>query len=194
MARAVCISTPLAPRHFRPTVSYKFTKMNFFCVKPDVVGGLGEKSVLDTMVKPPKVRHLHFEFEGWPSDDLVATFPVFLVSERLATALSTSALTGFEIEQAEISRSHAFQQLHPKRKLPVFFWLKVAGAAYREDFGQTSSGDLIVSQTALRKLQEFSIENADVFDSESAPSPQDYLKQLMEEARKDAELRRSKQS
>ena len=58
--------------------------MKYYCIKPDVAGGLGEKAVLDATVQPPKVQRLHFEFEAWPDDDLVGTFPVFLVSERLA--------------------------------------------------------------------------------------------------------------
>lgn len=168
--------------------------MKYYCIKPNVAGGLGEKSVLDTTVHPPKVAHLHFEFESCPDDDLVGTFPVFLVSERLATALRTSGLSGFEVERAEISGSDIFHELHPKRKPPLFHWLKVSDKPNAQDFGQTSSGDLIVSESALRKLREFSIENAEVFESDSVPSPRDYLNQLMSEARREAELRRSKRS
>jgi hypothetical protein len=53
------------------------------------------------LLKPEVVTHLHYEFEGWLGDDLLTTFPEFIVTERLAAALEASKPTGLRLAGVE---------------------------------------------------------------------------------------------
>lgn len=67
---------------------------------------------------PPIVTHLHYEFEGWSGDDLLTTFPEFIVTENLARALERSGLTGFRLTPVETSAGGMWLQMHEDRPLP----------------------------------------------------------------------------
>jgi hypothetical protein len=54
---------------------------------PEVAAELGGNTVMDAFAHPPKVSRLHLRFMGWLGDDLLETFPCFLVTSRLAKAL-----------------------------------------------------------------------------------------------------------
>lgn len=48
----------------------------FRYIEPEVAGGLGEETQMDSTVHPPLVKKLHLEFEGWLGDDILETFGV----------------------------------------------------------------------------------------------------------------------
>lgn len=60
---------------------------------------------MDSSVHPPVVRRLDDEFDDWSGDDILATFPCVIVTERLRTALVTSGLTGFTFSDVRVSTS-----------------------------------------------------------------------------------------
>ena len=39
--------------------------MNFYYLEPEVSGGIGDSTILDTSVHPPIVSALEYEFEDW---------------------------------------------------------------------------------------------------------------------------------
>ena len=84
-------------------MDHKIAVPPFFRLQPEVPGGFGERSVLDTSVHPPTVHRLHFEFMGWDGDDLVTSFPCFLVSERLGKAMADEHLAEFELADVEVT-------------------------------------------------------------------------------------------
>jgi hypothetical protein len=139
---------------------------NRWILSPEVAGQLGENTSLDASVHPPKVSHLHHRFEGWLGDDLLETFPCFLVSSALAAALEEAGLTGFSLDAVEVSTSPEFQELSRPRPLPEFRWLKVTGVHHHADFRLTPDFRLEVSSRALDVLKNFSIAHAAV---EAAP-------------------------
>ncbi len=55
-----------------------------FVLEPHVAGELGSKTKLDPTTHPPTVEELHYVLDSSESDDIVESFPVFLVSARLA--------------------------------------------------------------------------------------------------------------
>ncbi len=61
--------------------------MRYFYIEPEVSGELGEGTLMDTTVHPPKVEKLNYEFSSWLGDDLIESFPCYIVSERLAERL-----------------------------------------------------------------------------------------------------------
>ncbi len=61
----------------------KTNNTKYFVLEPEVAGQLGEQTVMDRSTHPPTIEKLHFVFDGWLGDDIVATFPSFWVSKNL---------------------------------------------------------------------------------------------------------------
>ena len=55
----------------------------YYFIEPEVAGGWGGNTIADTSVHPPKISKLHYQFDGWLGDDLLESFPCFIVSESL---------------------------------------------------------------------------------------------------------------
>ena len=131
----------------------------YFILQPEVAGGLGELTVVDRSKHPPVVTKLHYEFEGWLGDEILESFPCFIVTAELRKALETCAVTGCNFHGATISASPEFHEMYPNRRLPAFDWLKVYGTAGKDDFGLTTDGRLVISNAALAILQRFRMEH-----------------------------------
>jgi len=141
--------------------------MRRWIVEPEIAGQLGANTVMDTTKHPPVVMQLHHEFEGWLGDDLLECFPCFLVTERLAEALSRSGTTGYELREVEITRSQTFDDLYPMRVLPRFWWLNIVAGSADSDFRLSKDGRLDVSDRVYELLRDFSINNAIIRDAEA---------------------------
>ena len=127
--------------------------MNFYKIEPDVAGGLGENTILDPGVHPPIVSRLHYQFDDWSGDALVASFPCFLVTQHGRNVLQFIGASGIEFSEVEVTTSEIFKQLKPNLELPKFHWLKVVGEAGQDDLGIGSDLLLIMSERALTALQ-----------------------------------------
>ncbi|MEY8042167.1 hypothetical protein AB8O55_22365 [Saccharopolyspora cebuensis] len=141
--------------------------MAFHLVRGDAAGDLGENTVLDTSVHPPRVQHLHFAIDAWTGDDLIERFPVLLVTQRLAEALSASGMGAFQLRDAAISvEPEAEELLHGTgfEAVPGFRWFHVTGTAGRDDFGVDSQASLVVSDNALALLRQFNLDGSDIED------------------------------
>ena len=136
----------------------------YYIVEPEVAGGLGSNTVMDSSTHPPVVSKLHYQFDGWLGDQIVESFPVYLVTENLARRIVGLKLVGSEFAEAEMTVSPQFKELHPDRTLPKFVWLKVKGTAGRDDFGIAPDGRLVVSETALNLLRSTNPRALDVFE------------------------------
>lgn len=134
----------------------------FFRLEPEVAGELVEGTVLDASASPPRVEAVHFEITEWLGDDLVTSFPVFLVSEELATELVEAGLGAFRVRQAAVTVSDEAQELLEGRAVPTFRWLDVTGQAGVDDVGVTEQGELVVSEEVLELLQGGTLENCEV--------------------------------
>jgi hypothetical protein len=64
-----------------------------------VAGGYGEDAILDTSVCPERVERLHYEFDGWLGDDLLESFPVFIITERALRLFQSGQLSDSRIEE-----------------------------------------------------------------------------------------------
>ena len=139
--------------------------MKFWEIEPEVSGHLGSGSILDSSSHPPIVSRLHFVFDGWMGDDLVTSFPCFLISARLAESLRKKNFTGYEIDEAEVSTSEEYVEMASidpaLPDLPVFLWLRVTGLVGRDDFGLSRTHDLVVSDGVIDSMRPF-IRCADV--------------------------------
>jgi hypothetical protein len=66
----------------------------------------------------------------------------------------------------EITTSPTFEELHPGRQLPEFFWMKVHGRPGVDDFGMSGDHRLVASQRALDTLRTLPLG-----DGETRPYP-----------------------
>lgn len=134
--------------------------MIYYLLDPEVVGNIfGPGSDVDVSVHPPRVSRLDYEFDGWPDDDLITSFPCYIVSARLKDALASLKPTGCEFATAGVSKSEQFMELYPNRELPEFTWLKVKGRAGADDFGISGDYRLVVSERVMRCLRKFNMNN-----------------------------------
>jgi len=134
--------------------------MKYYYLEPEVSGGFGDNIILDTSVHPPLVIRLHFEFDGWLGDSVVASFPCFLVTEDVKKKILESDFSGMTFDHAEVTTSELFEEMQPDQKLPPFVWLKVNGEAGHDDFGIAKDYRLVVSERVLDALKPFGISNA----------------------------------
>lgn len=127
---------------------------------PEVPGGQGIRTVMDTKIHPSVTRHLHFEFADWLGDDLIESFPVFLVSEKMFNSLIASNISGIKKnEDVEFSYADIFYDLNPEGKvIPNFVWIEVTTAP-DADFRIDQNRYLNVSAEALRVLQSGRLNN-----------------------------------
>lgn len=135
--------------------------MGFTVLEPEVPGGWGARIAADVSTHPPHVQRLHVELDGWLGDDLLESFPCFIVTDRLARVLEQSKLTGFALDAVEITRSPEFDELHPGAVLPAFRWLRISGRAGVDDFGLAADLRLVASPAAISLLRPFAIAHAD---------------------------------
>lgn len=111
--------------------------------------------------EPRLVGTLHAEFEGWLGDDIVETSWFWLVTEALAAALQSSALTGFELADVVVTTGPTWDEFdYPP--LPVWRRLVPTGSLTAGDdiAAVRRSTTLALSEQALRLLESFQIENA----------------------------------
>lgn len=134
--------------------------MNYFFLEPEVAGELGSGTVLDATVHPPLVSKLNYQFSGWLGDALLESFPCFIISADAADALTKTSCTGLIFSDMETSTTPEFNTMYPDRVLPKFRWLRAQGRAGSADFGLASDHRLVVSEKALKELQQFGIKNA----------------------------------
>lgn len=134
----------------------------YYFVEPEVAGGLGDNTVINTNFHPPIVTSLEYRFEGWLGDDILESFPCFIITEFLGAKLSDSKLSGITFAPVLVTQSEEFKELNPDVSIPKFFWLKVVGIACTDDFGLSEDHRLVISQAALDILRTAQLDNADI--------------------------------
>src|SRR3954451_6944805 len=136
--------------------------VSWFRIEPEVAGGLGPKTGLDHSTHPPRVNTLHYVFDGWLGDDLLESFPAFIVTADSASRLEAAGLSGFRFGEVEIGTSETFDEVGANRQLPEFRRLEVTGKARDADFGLDDDNVLVISDTALDVLHQGRLQHADI--------------------------------
>jgi hypothetical protein len=77
---------------------------------------------------------------------------VYIATKRLAHKLCDAKVTGIHCDVVEVTTSELFRELHPRKKLPKFVWLKVDGQPGKDDFGLAERRRLVVSKRAFQLL------------------------------------------
>ena len=134
----------------------------YFYVEPEVAGGLGNATEIDTSVHPPIVKKLNFNLEGWLGDELLETFPCFIVTKRVERAIRDASLEGVEFRPLLVTFSEGFAESHPAVKAPDFSWMHVIGKAGLDDFGIAEDLRLVISEAAKKILEAYGLKYADL--------------------------------
>jgi len=138
--------------------------MKYYVLDPEVAGELGNNTVMDVSVHPPLVSKLHYELDAWLGDDLIQSFPCYLVTERLKKHIENASLAGVSFAPVELELSANFKELHPSKTVPDFVWLNIFGKAGRDDFAVASDGRLVVSEPALKLLKNMTLKHCKIQD------------------------------
>jgi len=138
--------------------------MKKYIIEPEVAGQLGNKTVLNYSTQPPTIEKLNYEFDDWLGDDFLEGFQCFICTQRLAEEIQLMKLTGFNLDNCEVTRSQEFEDLNDNEViLPIFYWIKIFGDE-NDDFFITSNGTLVVSDRALKTIKKFNLNYCDVKD------------------------------
>lgn len=135
---------------------------SYYMLSPEVAGGLGERTIMDSSAHPPRVQRLHYEMEGWLGDALLESFPCFIVTSRAKDALIGLSASGCVFDSVEVSKSPTFEELYPDRQLPPFSWLKIHGRPGADDLGLSEDHRLVVSSRVLDVLKSLDLANCDI--------------------------------
>jgi len=133
-------------------------------IEPEVAGGLGFETEMDNRVHPPIIKKLHYEFSGWLGDDILETFPCFIISESLMNDIKKNQLTGVLFDNVKITKSDEFINFYPKTNLPNFYWMKIDGKFGVDDFVIAEDYRLLVSEKGMNVISFFNIKNASIED------------------------------
>ncbi len=140
-----------------------------YVLEPEVAGGLGERTGWDRSGPVPRVTALHYEVDQWLGDDLLASHPCFLATERLARAMDEARLSGISWDRAEVTTSELARDLAPDQQLPPFRWLRPVGEAGSDDVALDATGRLLCSDTALQLLRGFHLQHCLIEPQDDAP-------------------------
>lgn len=142
---------------------------DFFVIEPEAAGGLGPQTVMDRTVHPPRILTLHYEFQDWLGDQLVESFPCYLMTRELASRIEHSGLSGAAFHSATVTLGEQFLQINSEGRLPEFLWMKVHGVCGVDDFGIGKDYRLVVSSRALDVLKSTHPKGMDVESYHSSP-------------------------
>lgn len=134
--------------------------MQYYLIKPEVAGGLGEHTLMDSNTHPPIVHKLHYTFDGWSGDVLLTSFPCYIVTSNVRDEFEKISVSGISFSEVEISKSEFFDELFPELELPKFLWMKVYGIAGSDDLGIAKNLRLVVSKRVLDIFDRLGLKEA----------------------------------
>lgn len=146
--------------------------MGHFVVEPLVAGQLGSGSVLDPSCHPPAVSEVEYLLDAPTSEDLIESFPVFLVSEQMAARLKATDMSGFEFAQASVVPSREYAEVYGEVPHKGYLWLRPVPAA-DPDCWVDDQHRLNVSERMLGVLRAGDIANALVMPSGASSTQND---------------------
>lgn len=134
--------------------------MNFYKIHPEVPGGIGRNMAYDDLYN---ITQLDVVFEGWMGNDLMKISAAYLVTDRLKKLLESSTLTGIaSFSGFTFELSLTFKNLYPGKQMPPMYWMQLNGIPGVSDLAMGERNKLIVSENALKLLQNINLSLADI--------------------------------
>jgi hypothetical protein len=130
-------------------------------LEPLIAGELGDDTVLDTGSHPPLVRSVEFVLDAPTDEDLIESFPVFLVSEELGSALAAAKLNGFRLDDADVRPSSEYLAVFGEVPHKRYRWLRMISSG-ASDCWLDDQYRLCVSDRMYSLISRHRIEGCDV--------------------------------
>lgn len=135
---------------------------DLFRLDPDPAGELGDGTEY-VEGAPPRVSQVEWLFDYVPDDELLYRHPVYLVSRSLGERLDAAGVSGYELRDAELSKSDNWEDMEdPDTDVPDFRWLEVTGRPGEEDLGLDERARLVVTQRGLDALRQGRLDACEV--------------------------------
>ena len=131
-------------------------------MEPHVAGELGEATELDPSAHPPIVTAVEYVLDAPGSDDLIESFPVFLVSATLAERLDTAGLGGFVLEDASVRPSAEYLAIHGDVPHGEYRWLRLQDRGSTADAWLDDGQRLCVSDRTMDVLRPYRLARCSV--------------------------------
>jgi hypothetical protein len=141
--------------------------MTYFTLEPEGAAGFGPATTGDLRARPPRIEKFNYEFDTWLGDPLLEAISAFIVTDRLKERLMEAHASGVAFGDVEVTKAGIFLDLYGDRPLPAFSWLQITGRAGQDDFGLSSSGDLVVSERMMNLLNAFGLNHCEVSEYDS---------------------------
>lgn len=132
-----------------------------FLLEPLVAGALGEGTQLDASTHPPDVEAVEYVLDAPSADDLIESFPVFLVSDWLAERLDRAGLDGFALEGALVVPSREYVEVYGPAPHKSYRWLRLLTST-TADCWLDEEYRLCVSDRMMAVLREGVLEGCDI--------------------------------
>ncbi|NYI58239.1 hypothetical protein [Cellulomonas soli] len=116
---------------------------------------------------PPRLSNVSLQFEGWLGDDLIETYPLFAVTDRLRAALRASGVSGVSFEQVPTIRSEQLLELQPGDEIGTWSLMAVTGRAGTDDAWLSPRWMLMVSQRFWDVASRFQLTYCDIAEHTS---------------------------
>ena len=131
-------------------------------LEPQVAGQLGESTELDPSRHPPTVTAVEYVLDSPDADDLIESFPVFLVSERLAARIGAAGLGGFRLEEARVRPSDEYLAGYGDVAHGQYRWLRIAKPQPGADAWLDDAHRLCVSDRLMEVLRSHRLDRCGV--------------------------------
>lgn len=144
--------------------------MKYYLLKPEIAGELGDSSeIVYEEGRIKEVIFLEFVFRGWLGDELLKARPCYIVTKDIMDSFIDNGITGAKFEDIMLSFSEDFFDMYEDTsKVPPFVRLmpvnKVDGIDSNmvEDIYLDKCNRLVVSEKAMKILEEHRIDNCDI--------------------------------
>lgn len=124
-----------------------------YILDPQVAGELGDGTVLDGSTHPPTVSKVDYVLDQPNADELIQSFPVFLVSAGLGTRLQQAGLSGFNLADVSVRPSDNYVALFGDAQHPQYLWMQVNGLPAGADCWLDTSFQLCVSDRMMSIIE-----------------------------------------
>lgn len=133
-----------------------------FRLDPQVAGELGEGTELDGRTHPPVVSAVEYVLDQPENDDLIQSFPVYLISVDMEQLLIHHGFTGFTLDDAAITAGDVYLEVHGPVPTPHYRWLRIAGRESDSDCWIDESLQICVSNRMMAAMRALRLDECDV--------------------------------
>ena len=126
---------------------------DYWYVEPEEPGELGPATDIDMSTHPPLVSRLEYLMNVPPNDEILASFPCYVVSARVRARLTALGATGCTFRSVTVTPGPGFERLWPSVRLPQYWWMDILGSAGVDDLGIAPDLRLVASDRVRTAIE-----------------------------------------